>query len=173
MSNLEGKRVLMIIAPNNFRDEELLKPKEILEKARAEVKVASKGVKEARGMMGSIVSVDLDISEAEVQNYDAIIFVGGTGAEIYFNDSTALGIVRKAYEQGKVIGAICIAPSILANAGILEGKKATSWPSETSNLEANGVRYTGESVTVDGKIITAKGPEAASQFGKAIAEALS
>ncbi|MEM5878899.1 MAG: DJ-1/PfpI family protein [Candidatus Aenigmatarchaeota archaeon] len=172
MSNLEGKKVLMIVAPENFRDEELLKPKEILENVKAEVKIASKGVATARGMLGASVSVDLDLSEVEVKSYDAVIFVGGTGAQVYFDDPTALKIAREAYEQRKIVGAICIAPSILANAGILEGKKATSWPSEVSNLEARGASYTGELVTVDGNIITAKGPEAASQFGRAIAEAL-
>ncbi|MEM5829416.1 MAG: DJ-1/PfpI family protein [Candidatus Aenigmatarchaeota archaeon] len=172
MPNLEGKKVLMIVAPTNFRDEELLKPKEILEKAGAQIKIASKDVEIANGMLGTSVTIDLDLSEVDVKNYDAIIFVGGTGAEIYFNDSTALRIARETYEQGKVIGAICIAPSILANAGILEGKHATSFPSEASNLKAKGANYTGELVTVDGKIITAKGPEAASQFGRMIAEAL-
>jgi len=170
--DLAGKKVLMIIAPKNFRDEELLRPKEILEKAKANVTIASKGVKTAKGMLGSSVSVDLDLSQVNVKDYDAIVFVGGTGAEVYFNDSKALKIAKEAYEQDKVVAAICIAPSILANAGILEGKQATAFPSEASNLEANGARYTGEAVTIDGRIITAKGPEAASQFGNAIAKAL-
>ncbi|MEM5853567.1 MAG: DJ-1/PfpI family protein [Candidatus Aenigmatarchaeota archaeon] len=172
MPNLEGKKVLMIIAPKNFRDEELLEPKEILEKSGAEIKIASKGVKTARGMLGSSVNVNLDLSEVQTEIYDAVIFIGGTGAEVYFNDSTALKVARESYEQGKIIGAICIAPSILANAGILEGKRATSWPSEASNLEAKGAKYTGELVTADGKIITAKGPEAANEFGKIIAKSL-
>jgi protease I len=170
--DLSSKKVLMIVAPANFRDEELLRPKEILEKAKAKITIASKGVKTAKGMLGSSVSVDLDLGQVDVKNYDAIVFVGGTGAEVYFNDSTALKIAREAYEQGKIVAAICIAPSILANAGILEGKQATAFPSEASNLEANGASYTGEAVTIDGRIITAKGPEAASQFGNAIAKAL-
>jgi len=172
MPNLKGKKILMIIAPKNFRDEELLKPKEILEKAGAKVEIASKNVSVAKGMLGSTVNVDFDISEVDVKSYDAIIFVGGTGAEIYFEDAQALRIAREAYEQGKVIGAICIAPSILANSGILEGKRATAWPSEANNLEAKGAKYTGELVTKDGKIITAKGPEAAEQFGKTIVQTL-
>jgi protease I len=170
--DLAGKKVLMIVAPKNFRDEELLRPKEILEKAKANVTIASKGVKTAKGMLGSSVSVDLDLSQVNVKDYDAVVFVGGTGAEIYFNDSQALKIAKEAYEQGKVVAAICIAPSILANAGILERKKATAFPSEASNLEANGSIYTGEAVTVEGRIITAKGPEAAVQFGNSIAKAL-
>jgi len=172
MPDLSGKKVLMIVAPTNFRDEEFLKPKEILGDAGASVTIASKGVKVARGMLGASVGVDLDLSKVDVKTYDAVVFVGGTGAEVYFNDSTALKIAKDAYDQGKVVAAICIAPSILANAGVLDGKSATAFPSEASNLEEKGARYTGDSVTVDGKIITGKGPEAASQFGNEIAKAL-
>lgn len=171
--SLSGKKVLLIIAPNGFRDEEFLRPKEILEKANAKVVVASKGVTRAVGMFGTIANVDIDISKVDVKEYDAIVFVGGVGSSIYFNDPVALKIAKDAYEQGKVVAAICIAPSILANAGILSGKSATSFPSEANNLRAKGAKYTGELVTVDGKIITAKGPEAASRFGETIAKALS
>jgi len=172
MPDLSGKNVLMIVAPVNFRDEELLTPRKILEGAKANVTIASKGVKIARGMLGANVDVDIELSQVDVAEYDAVVFVGGTGAEVYFNDSTALKIAKDAYDQGKVVAAICIAPSILANAGILEGRSATAFPSEAGNLEEKGANYTGELVTVDGKIITGKGPEAASQFGRTIAENL-
>lgn len=169
---LSGKKVLMVIAPKNFRDEELLEPKAVFEKAGANVTVASKGTKTATGMLGAKSAVDIDISDANVLQYDAVVFVGGTGSAIYFNDSTAQSLAKKAHSEGKIVAAICIAPSILANAGLLEGKNATSWPSEQQNIEANGGSYTGELVTQDGKIITAKGPQAATQFGKKILEAL-
>ncbi|MEM1562460.1 MAG: DJ-1/PfpI family protein [Candidatus Bathyarchaeia archaeon] len=170
--SLSGKRVLLIIAPKDFRDEEFLKPKEILGSMNAKITVASKGVTRATGMFGTVANVDIDINKVDVKDYDAIVFVGGVGSSTYFNDPTALKIAKEAYEQGKVVAAICIAPSILANAGILKGKSATSFPSEAENLRAKGAKYTGEPVTVDGKVITARGPEAASQFGEAIAKAL-
>jgi len=173
MPDLSGKKVLMIVAPTNFRDEEFLQPREVLEGYGASITVASKGTRTATGSHGASVNVDLNLSQVDVENYDAVVFVGGSGAAVYFNDSTALGIAKDSYNRGKVVAAICIAPSILANAGILEGKSATAYSSEASNLEANGARYTGEQVTVDGKIITANGPLAASQFGKAIAQKLS
>ena len=171
--DLRGKKVLMVIAPENFRDEEFMKPKEILEGSGAEITVASKGVKEATGMFGAKANVDLDISEVNVDDYDAVIFVGGTGSSIYFDDSVTISIAKNAYEKGKVVAAICIAPSILANAGVLEGKNATSWPSQKENIEAKGGKYTGELVTVDGKIVTGRGPDAAEEFGRRIAEILS
>ncbi|MBW3010784.1 DJ-1/PfpI family protein [Candidatus Woesearchaeota archaeon] len=172
MADLTGKKVVMIIAPENFRDEELLEPKNILENAGAEVTIASKEVQSSKGMLGAEVNVDIDYSAIDVNKYDAVIFIGGSGASIYFNDEKAHDLAKQAVAQGKLLGAICIAPSTLANAGVITGKKATCFDSEADNLRSKGVNYTGEDVTVDGKIITAKGPHAAKEFGNAIAENL-
>lgn len=169
---LSGKKVLMVIAPENFRDEELFFPKEILENAGVVVTIASKNVLVAKGMLGATINVDKDLSEIKIDDYDAVVFVGGIGADIYFSDPTALSLVKSAFEVNKVVGAICIAPSILANSGILMNKKATAFPSEAENLKNKGAEYTGEHVTVDGKIVTAKGPEAAREFGEAIKKLL-
>lgn len=166
------EKVLMVIAPNNFRDEEYQKPKEVLENAGFQVVTSSKGVKVAKGMLGATVNVDLDLSKANVEDYVALIFVGGTGSSVYFNDQTALDLAKKAVQSNKVVGAICIAPSILVNAGTLVGKSATCYPSEAQNLKAKGANYTGQPVTVDGKIITANGPAAAKEFGEKIVEVL-
>lgn len=168
----DAKSILMIVAPENFRDEEFLEPKAVFEKMGMKVTIASKGVKTAKGKLGASVEIDKDISAVNVDEYDAIIFVGGNGSSVYFEDSDALEIAKEAYENGKVIAAICIAPSILANAGILEGKNATCYSSESSNLETQGAKYTGKDVEIDGKIITSNGPKPAAKFGKAIAEAV-
>ena len=171
-SNVEvnemGKKVVMIVASDQFRDEELLEPMDVLENAGVEVVVASKDTDMATGMLGAIVSVNLDYSEIIVDDYDALVFIGGTGANMFFNDEKAWSLANEAYSKNKLVGAICIAPSILANAGLLEGKKATSYPSEESNLANNGAQYTGERVTVDENIITGSGPEAAREFGEGI-----
>lgn len=161
----------MIIAPENFRDEELLDTKAALEARDVKVDVAST-VNESTGMLGARAKVDLNINSVSVDDYDAVIFVGGTGSSIYFNDEKALAIAKESYEKGKVTAAICIAPSILANAGILENKKATAYQSEASNLESKGATYTGSSVEQDGKIITANGPQSARAFGEAISNSL-
>ena len=71
-----------------------------------------------------------------------------------------------------MVAAICIAPSTLANAGLLEGKRVTSFASEKQNIESKGATYTGGMLEMDGKIITANGPQAARAFGKKIAELL-
>jgi len=170
MENLEGKKVLMIVAPSGFRDEELFEPKAVLEKAGAKVVIASKNVSVAKGMLGAEASVDVMLSDVNINDYSAVILVGGRGATTYFDDIIVLKLVREASSLGKIIGAICIAPTILANAGVLKNKKATAFPSEKEKLEGEGVIYTGEDVTVDGNIVTAKGPSVAKKFGETIAK---
>jgi len=173
MAKLKGKKAVMIIAEKNFRDEELFEPKKILEAEGVKVIVVSTSFNIARGMLGGKVKPDMLLSEIKVDDYDAIIFVGGSGASQYWNDSLAHNIAKEAVEKNKVLGAICIAPVTLANAGVLRGKKATVWPSERGKIEARGAIYTGESVQIEGKIITAEGPQAARKFGEAIAKTLS
>jgi len=165
-------KILMVLAPEDFRDEEYQKPRKVLEEMGAEVIVASKGVWEAKGMLGAKVKVDLDLSQVKIDDYLGVVFVGGIGASSYFNDENALNLARNFFEKGKIVGAICIAPSILANAGILSGKKATAFYSEEKNLVKKGTIYTGQPVTVDGKIVTANGPSAAEEFGRKLGEVL-
>ena len=165
-------QILMVTAPRDFRDEELLEPKAIFDDAAAEVTVSSRGTTEATGKLGAHVKINKDLSKVGAADYDALVFVGGPGAATYFNDPTALKLIKRANADGKILAAICIAPSILANSGILEGKRATAFASEEENLRSKGAIYTGEPVTRDGSIITANGPDAAEKFGKTIIAAL-
>ena len=163
-------KALLVIAPENFRDEEYFHTKEELEKAGVETITASRSVGTCTGMMGGTAEAELGLRDVSVDDYDAIIFVGGGGSAIYFNNPVALDIAKKA--SGKVVAALCIAPTILANAGLLNGVKATAFSSEEGAMRAKGAQWTGEDVTVDGKIITANGPAAARKFGQAIAKAI-
>lgn len=164
-------KVLMVIAPVDFRDEEYFETRKVLEDAGNEVTVANSTGHASKSSFGKIVNPDKNFYELETKEFDAIVFVGGSGSAQYFDNKKALGLAREFNEDGKVVAAICIAPSILANAGVLSGKKATSFPSERDNINAVGA-YTGNPVEVDGKIVTANGPQAAKEFGKKIAEAL-
>ncbi len=164
--------VLLIIAQNGFRDEEYFKPKQILESAGYKVVTASAQAGLARGKLGGTTQADISIKDVKVEEYAGIIFIGGPGAADYFVDKTALDLAKEAYEKDKVVGAICIAPGILARAGILKGKKATVYPSELDTLKNKGAHYINRPVVVDGKIITANGPDAAESFGKEIVKLL-
>lgn len=168
---IANKKTLMIIAFRDFKDEEYFIPREILEEAGARVMVASDKMGMAYGVTGGEANVDLLISEVAVDNFDAIVFIGGSGAQKYIDDSTCHNIIRGAVEKKKVLAAICIAPAILAKAGVLSGKKATVWSSAMDKaavkiLEENGAKYMKDSVVVDGKVITANGPGAAEEFGR-------
>jgi protease I len=165
-------KALLIIAPNNFRDEELFDTKSKLEESGIETEIAGITTNEAKGMLGGTAKPDITLYDVVVDNYDAVIFIGGSGSSVYFNDKKALAIAKQSYESGKITAAICIAPSILANAGILEGKKATAYSSEAGNREAKGAIYTGKAVEQDGKVITASGPQAARQFAETISKGL-
>ena len=107
-----------------------------------------------------------------VDDYNAIVFIGGQGAVEYFDNPIALNIAREAAAKRKVLAAICIAPTVLANAGVLTGVRATSFISERDRLVQSGAVYTGAPVERDRFIITASGPLAAVPFGRAIADAL-
>jgi len=164
--------VLLIVAQNGFRDEEYFKPKTILEDAGYEVKTGSVKAGIARGKLGGTAPVDVALSEVEVDDYAAVVFAGGPGAADYFSDKAALKLAAGAYRKGKVVGAICIAPGILARSGILKGKRATVFPDEIETLKREGAVYTALPVVVDGRIVTANGPEAAEEFGKALLKTL-
>jgi len=172
MSKLQGKKILMIIASQNFRDEELFKPRELFIKEGMEVILASSFLETSRGMLGETAKPDILIGEVKVEEFDVIIFVGGMGSSEYWDDPVAREIVKKAVALDKLICAICIAPVTLANAGILDGKKATVFRSEVKAIKRKGAIYTGKAVEVDGNIITAEGPQAAEEFGKTIIDAL-
>jgi protease I len=170
--DLSGKKVVMLIAPGNFRDEELFHTKEVLEGNKAEVVVASVSAGTYTGTRGGEATADISVGEINPADYDAIVFIGGQGASQYFEDEKAISLAKDAYSAGKVVAAICIAPSILANAGLLEGKKATAFSSEEDNLKAKGAEYTGKPVVTEGRIVTANGPAAARDFGKEISRLL-
>lgn len=166
------KKVVMIIAPDGFRDEELAQPKEVLERSGIQVKVASTSLKEAKGTLGAKVKPDILVSDISVKDFDAIIFVGGIGASQYWDDPLAHQLAEDAFNLNRVVAAICIAPVTLAKAGILKGKRATVWSSEAGQLKAEGANYTGRAVEKDGNIITASGPAAAREFAEEISKAL-
>ena len=166
-----NKKVLMVIAPVDFRDEEYFEPRKVLEDIGNKITVANSTGQPSKSKFGKIVKVDKSLYDIDSKDFDAIVFVGGSGSSVYFDNQQALKLAKEFNKSEKVVAAICIAPSILANAGVLNGKKATAFPSERENINAVGT-YTGNPVEIDGKIITANGPFAAKEFGKRISDAL-
>ncbi|MEW6606318.1 MAG: DJ-1/PfpI family protein [bacterium] len=171
--NLKSNRVLMIIASSNFRDEEYLVPSDILKSYGIEIVTACSSLQVSIGMLGAKVTPDILLTKVKVEDYDAIVFVGGTGSSEYWEDKTAHHLILEAISQNKILAAICIAPVTLANAGVLKGKSATVFFTEADRLKEKGANYSGKDVVIDENIITANGPQSAEKFAQAIVNLLS
>ena len=169
------KKALMIIAPRDFRDEEFQEPKAVLEREGVKVVVASTVAGIARGMFGMQVTPDTTIGEVNPAEFDAAVVVGGSGSQTYlWNNSKVQEIVQALHQKGGLVAAICISPVVLAKAGLLKGRKATVFRTGTTinELKKGGALISDAPVVVDGKIITGRGPEAAREFGRKIADNL-
>ncbi len=166
-----AKKALMIIAFEGFRDEEYRDPKAVLEKSGIDVTTASSQLGSAKGKFGMPAKVAITLDQVKTADYDAILFIGGPGCYGYYDNPTAHQIAQDSISHEKILGAICAAPGILANAGVLKGKKATMF-TDDGTLAKGGATYTGNGVEIDGGIITATGPQTAQSFGEAIVSAL-
>jgi len=167
--------VLFVIAPERFRDEELQEPKRALEEQGATVTVASTRPGTATGMLGARVAVACTVQQADAASFDALVLAGGAGAPAHLWDSEPLrALARALHAAGKPIAAICLSPPVLARAGILAGKRATTFPADRAivELKRGGATYVKEPVVRDGTIVTASGPEAAAEFGETLARLL-
>jgi len=160
----------MVLAHNNFRDEEYTSARQALESKGAHVTVASTVAKEAAGSQGMKVDPDLLIDDVEPGDFDGVIFIGGTGSSQYWHDISAHDIATNLNSQGKLVAATSQAPVTLAVAGILTGKKATSHVAVYEKLQVAGADYTGSKIEVDGNIITSSGANAAREFAEAISK---
>ena len=170
---LYNKNILIIIASKNFRDEEYFIPFEIFQKAGAKITTASSIKGEIVGIEGGEARSTLTLKEVNVRNFDAVVFIGGNGAKEYFDSDDAHKIVQETVNTNRVLAAICIAPVILARAGILKGKTATVWSSIVNKsgkkeLEESGCEVSEKRVVQNEKIITADGPSVAGEFAEAI-----
>ncbi|MHC1585425.1 MAG: DJ-1/PfpI family protein [Candidatus Syntropharchaeia archaeon] len=174
--DLRDKNILMVIAPEGFRDEELFDSKRIFEERGAKVEIASIDRNIAKGMLGGAVKPDLVFDEVDIDEYDGIVIVGGIGSKKYlWNDEELISLVREAYYGDKVVSAICLSPVILARAGILEEKESTVFPDPEAieELERHGAKYVDRDVVVSGRIITGKDPKSVRNFALEVCHALS
>ncbi len=164
------KKVVFVLAQKDFRDEEYFETRASLDSKGIFSSVASlvKGVCTSKEKKQ--VNSQFNLAEVDINEFEAIIFVGGIGASDYFFNDEAHHLAQKFLAQNKFVCAICIAPRILAEAGILHNKTVTSYESVAESIKSKGGNWTGKNVEVDEKIITANGPESSWQFGETISQ---
>ena len=165
------KRAVMLFA-EGFETVEALVVVDILRRGGVEVTMASINEEEfVRSSHGVNVEMDVVLGEVDVLDYDAIILPGGMPGTLHLGESEA---VKKALyvmdDAGKIVAAICAAPGGLGKYGLLEGKKACSYPDHEKNL--TGAQILREPVVTDGNIITSRGLGTALEFGLRLLEVL-
>jgi len=170
---LYGKKIA-ILAEEDFEDSELIEPMRAMKNAGAKVLIVGSGSKETyRGKRGSVtVRVDATADKVKAEDFDAIIVPGGYAADRMRLHQSMVELVRKAYELGKVVAAICHGPQLLISAEIVRGHRVTSWPSLAVDLRNAGAEWVDAPVAQDGNIITSRKPADLPRFNKAIIEAL-
>lgn len=161
-------RILMIIAPHDFRDEEYFEPHEMFKISGHTITTASEKIGDIVGTRGGIAKATLLIKDISANSYDCVVFVGGQGSYSYDHNHHVHRIAQDFYSQHKLTTAICHAPILLGNAGLLFDKKVTVSSDDINQLQALGAHYMPAAVVVDGTIITANGPTASTDFAKTI-----
>ncbi|MFA5080499.1 MAG: DJ-1/PfpI family protein [Candidatus Paceibacterota bacterium] len=167
------QKVALIIANKEFRDEEYTTIKDILISKGIKIYTFSNETGLALGRFGNEVEVKNNIKDLNVKNFDAIVFIGGSGALDYLNNDISYNLARSFLDNNKIVGAICISPVILAESGILKGKSATVWSSPMDKsaiaiLKKNMAKFNDLAVVVDGNIVTGRNCEASPEFALAI-----
>lgn len=166
---MDKNKVVLITPQENFRDEELLETKKVLESHNFTVVIAAKTRDKVLGKRGTELEPDLAVREIDPKDFAGVVFIGGAGAAAYFHDEDIMKLAQDFKWLGKVVSAIDVAPTILANAGCLISKTVTALHTEEQTLKNRGADYTGMPVEVDGKIITGKDASAVKDFAEKVA----
>jgi protease I len=176
MVDLSQARVLML-ATDGFEQSELFEPRKALLDAGAQVTLASLKLDpitgEKGGEKGDSITPDETIEQIETQGYDALVLPGGVANPDKLRmNKRAVEIVREFFETDRIVAAICHAPWLLIEADVVNGRRATSWPSVRTDLANAGASVLDEPVVVDGKLITSRKPDDIPAFNQAIIAAL-
>ncbi len=165
-------RVLVPLAPG-FEDLEAVTIVDLLRRAGIDVVTAGLQTGLIEGARGMRVQPDATLDAVLEHDFDMIVLPGGMpGAEHLKNDARVQGVLKRLAGAGKFTAAICAAPIALAQAGLLDGKQATSYPGFVEKLAIPGLQHRTAPVVVDGKVVTSRGPGTAMDFALALIELL-
>jgi protease I len=158
--------ILLLIPPSNFNEKEYSTTRKVLEKAGIQITLTSVTKDQVIGMGGMKLQPNKELRSTNPNNYDGLVIIGGLGTPKLLDYPEVIDRVKKFEEQGKLIAAICLAPIVLAKAGILKGVMCTVFPTDFALgwLKEGGATYSKMPVVEDENIITANGPKAAEEF---------
>gem|GEM_PF-19431 len=176
MRDLSGTKIA-ILATDGFEQSELLEPRRRLSDAGGSVEVVSPGDGSIRGWnkdrWDQSVAVDRRLDEVSVEDYDALVLPGGQiNPDVLRADRDAVAFVRRFAESGKPVAAICHGPWLLVEAGLLRGRRATSYHSIRTDLRNAGAEWDDRAVVTDGNLITSRTPDDLPAFVERVAEAV-
>ncbi|HZT46027.1 MAG TPA: type 1 glutamine amidotransferase domain-containing protein [Gaiellaceae bacterium] len=171
---LHGKKVA-ILAADMFERVELEEPRKALEEAGAQTEVVSIHDGEIQGFdhfePASTVKVDRTVEEVSVDDYDALLIPGGVGnPDQLRGDENAVGFVRAFAQAKKPMAVICHGPWVLVEAGVVRGRKLTSWPTLQTDIRNAGGNWVDQEVVVDEGIVTSRKPDDIPAFNKKMIE---
>ncbi|MFO7445451.1 MAG: type 1 glutamine amidotransferase domain-containing protein [Ignavibacteriaceae bacterium] len=168
---LEGKKIAIFIE-KMYEDVEFLYPYYRMKEEGAEVTVIAPEIDTFSGKHGVPVKADKSINDVNPKSFDALIIPGGFSPDHMRRSPAMIDFVKIMFDQQKPVAAICHAPWMLASAGILNGKKATSFFSIKDDIVNAGADWQDKEVVIDGNIITSRNPGDLPAFCRTIIESL-
>lgn len=166
-------KVLIPLAPG-FEELEAVTIIDLLRRAEIEVVVAGLAPGPVTGSRRTVIVPDVELAAIADQGFDMVVLPGGLpGATNLDADARIHEILKRHHQQGRFTAALCAAPKVLANAGLLDGRDATCFPGAVSSEAYPQVRLRDDPVVVDGKVVTSRGPGTAMDFALTLIELLS
>ena len=164
--------MVAILLGKGFEEAEAIVPADLLRRAGVEVALVGVGGKQIPGAHGITVTADLTLKELDPERVELLMLPGGMGGvEALSGDVRAQALIQHCYDEGRWLAAICAAPTILANLGMLDRRRAVCYPG-LEDLMGSAVVQKGCQVVVDGHIVTGEGPGSAFPFGLKLVEIL-
>jgi protease I len=171
---LAGKKVAILVT-NGFEEVELTDPKQALEEAGAQTQIVSPDTGTVLSWdsknWGSKFPVDMPLAQAQPSQYDALVLPGGVmnPDKLRMNEQ-AIAFIRAFFDTGKPVAAICHGPWTLIEAGVVEGRTLTSYPSLRTDLVNAGANWVDQEVVVDNGLITSRNPDDLPAFNRKLVE---
>jgi protease I len=172
---LQGKRIAILVDNEGAEQIELVEPRKAVEDAGAEVDLIAPEAGEVQAFnhldKGDTFDVDKTVSEASADDYDGLLLPGGVAnPDNLRTDEDAVSFVRAFFEAGKPVGAICHAPWTLVEAGVVDGRTLTSYPSLQTDIRNAGGEWVDEEVVTDSGLVTSRNPDDLPAFNSKIVE---